>query len=389
MKKFNVSLRYFLSVSLLLLAGCSSYNFDSFRWDDTGKNNYNASDNSTAESNQIALLLPLSGAMGGPGRAVRDGFMASYYEALQSGQTDAKVRTYDTNTGNIDYLYKRAISEGADCVVGPLDKDRVQQIMRSPVPVTTIVLNYPTIPQASSSKVYQFGLSPLDEAKATAEFAYNQGHHSALIIAPAGAWGNGVVEAFRAQWKQLGGHVARQYTYLPNQDMGPYIRQALQVSDDKAHEKRLSEALGRPLRAEEHRRQDIDMIFLVALPPKARQINPLLKFYYAADLPVYSISTVYSGVPAPLYDQDLDGIQFDDVPWIFNLEALTLSHFPRLYALGMDAFTIVLNRAEWRNSPNYGISGKTGTLYLTQGNRIVRRDLAWAQFQSGEVVTIQ
>ncbi len=374
-----------------MMASCSTPDFQSLLGgnssntsNNTAKSNYNA----MAESKQIALLLPLSGSMGGPGRAVRDGFMANYYQAAQSGQTSAKVKVYDTTTGNIDVLYKQAVSDGADCVVGPLEKEKVQQIMRAPVPVTTIVLNYPNTPQASSVNLYQFGLSPLDEARQVADYAHEQGRNSAIIISPAGVWGNGVANAFRDEWKKLGGNIAIQYSYTPSQDMGPYLRQALQVNDDKTHVKRLEQLLGRQLRIEEYRRQDVDMIFLVALPPKARQVNPLLKFYYAGDLPVYSISVVYSGISSPMYDQDLDGITFDDMPWIFNLDAITLSHFPRLYALGMDAFTLVMKHNQWQNSPNSGIAGKTGSLYLEPGNKITRRDLAWAKFQAGEAQPI-
>lgn len=378
---------YFLiSLSLLVLASCSTTN-------DYLHYNTASSAASAMPPKQIALLLPLSGPMGGPGRAVRDGFMASYYPAIQSGQINTKIRVYDTMHGDIEHLYEQAILDGADCVVGPLEKEKVQRIMSSPVPVTTIVLNYSTTPYSGTQNLYQFGLSPLDEAQQVAQYAYQRGQRSAILIAPAGSWGAGVAQAFRMQWQQLGGRVVTQFFYTPNQDLSPYIRQVLQVNDNLAaglnprfRDRMMARAM--MVRQPAYRRQDADMIFMVALPPKARQINPLLKFYYAGDLPVYSISLVYSGIPAPMYDQDLNGIVFDDMPWVFNPKAAQLSPFPRLYGLGMDTFTVVMKRGQWKNSPNSTIQGYTGVLSLNPGNRISRK-LVWGKFVQGEVHTLE
>lgn len=349
----------------------------------------------TGTPRQIALLLPLTGAMAGPGQAVRDGFMSSYYQAVQSDQINTKVRIYNTTeSADIESLYEKAISEGADCVVGPLEKEKVQRLARSPVPVTTIALNYLNQPSQGLANMYQFGLSPLDEAAQVAQYAHQQGHQSALIIAPAGPWGYGVVQAFNTQWKQLGGNVGAQFFYMPNQDLSAYIRQVLKVNDNadsqlKLARQPMSNVVGYSRQDSQpaYHRQDVDMIFLVAQAAKARQINPLLKFYYASDLPVYSISLVYSGIPAPTADQDLNGIVFDDMPWVFNPMAAKLSAFPRLYALGKDAFTVVMKRNQWRSSPNSTISGYTGVLSLNPGNRISRQ-LVWGRFEQGEVQTI-
>lgn len=380
--------KIFIGLSVFILAGCSSFQNDWLNdyWPHhTASGGQNATlQNSGAPPKQIALLLPLSGSMASPGRAVQKGFMASYEEALASGDIspDVMVKTYDTSQGDVLTLYKRAVNEGADFVVGPLEKEKVQRIANAPVLVPTLALN--DVNHAPQSGLYFFGLSPLDEAKQAAEHAASQGHHSAIIIAPAGSWGTGVVAAFKETWQQHDGRVVAQFRYSPSQDMGPYIRGLLLVNDSQTYRERMEKLLNRPLKSEEYRRQDADMIFLVAQPQKARQINPLLKFYYAGDLPVYSISTLYNGVPSPLLDQDLNGIQFDDVPWIFDSSATQLSSFPRLYALGMDAMMLVYRRSQWNNSPSYVINGKTGQLHWNASNRI-SRELIWAEFQNGEV----
>ncbi len=52
------------------------------------------------------------------------------------------------------------------------------------------------------------------------------------------------------------------------------------------------------------------MVFLLSYPSKARQIMPLLKYYYAGDVPVYATSSVYTGGVNVMKDRDLNGIIF-------------------------------------------------------------------------------
>lgn len=333
---------------------------------------------SMAQSKQIALLLPLSGPAGASGNAVKNGFMA----AAEKSSSPVNIRVYNTADTDVGVVYRRAVAEGADCVVGPLEKEQVQHIAMmstdSVNPVKTLALNYvdvPATPNNVSRFVYQFGLSPIDEAVQVAQYAHQNGQHSALIISPQGPWGKGVIQAFKNEWIKNGGVIAGQFEYMPSQDLGPYIRQLLQVNDGVQYKE---------LPPEGHRRQDADMIFLAALPPKARQIDPLLKFYYAGDLPVYSISLVYSGIPSPQMDQDLNGIRFDDMPWIFDPQAAQLSHLPRLYALGMDAYTLVAKYPNWQSSQS--IQGKTGVISWN-GHR-VNRHVIWAQFVNGNAEVI-
>ena len=146
--------------------------------------------------------------------------------------------------------------------------------------------------------------------------------------------------------------------------------------------------MGEKIQATPQRRQDADMVFLVASPRLARQIRPLLKFYYANDLPVYATAYVYSGTPNPLRDRDLDGIIFCDVPWLFansparqqmqSLWPSTQNNQIRFYALGMDAYNIT-NRLPQVT----GMRGATGTLYMND-HGVILRELQWATFKNGK-----
>ncbi|MER1812194.1 penicillin-binding protein activator, partial [Proteus mirabilis] len=174
----------------------------------------------------------------------------------------------------------------ADYVVGPLTKNQVATVAALNHPVPTLLLNdSDTVLQDNS---YLFGLSPVNEAIQVAMKAKTKGYNKALIIAPKSDWGNEVTKAFTKQGQEGGGKVVDSYLYGSSEDMNKRMRDFLQISDSQAREKQLKEVLGYNLQFLTSRRQDFDMIFLLAYPSKARQIMPLLKYYYAGDVPVFA-----------------------------------------------------------------------------------------------------
>ncbi len=333
---------------------------------------------------QIALLLPLNGALQGPGTAVLDGFMAANKE--RANQVPLKIKTYDTNQGDIAALYQSAINDGADYVVGPLTKSQVAAIAALPHPVPTLFLNDATIPVQDNS--YVFGLSPLNEAEQVAIRAYSKGYHRALIIAPENEWGNEVTKAFTSQWQKKGGKVVDVFAYGTQDDLNKKMKDFLHVTEGQQREKKLKELLGYNIEPVINRRQDFDMIFLLAYPSKARQIMPLLKYYFAANVPIFATSTVYGGSANPLKDKDLDGIIFCDIPWVFSHQMGSrnwpeqFNSYNRLYSLGKDSYTLATQLNHLLLFPaDRSISGD-GILYLKSSQQVARV-LEWGQFREG------
>ncbi|WP_347251734.1 penicillin-binding protein activator, partial [Legionella sp.] len=333
---------------------------------------------------QIALLLPLSGPLAGPGGAIRDGFMAA------ASNSSTTIRQYDTAVGDVAALYQQALSEGADYVVGPLSKTDVAVVATMEHPVPTLLLN--DIDVTNSTNAYRFGLSPSNEARQVAVKAEKKGYKRALIIAPAGQWGDEIVAAFTAQWQSSGGVIVDKLAYGNNDNLNVAVRDLLHVSDSQAREKRLKDILGQKIQMIPRRRQDFDMIFLLAYPSKARQIMPLLRYYFAGDVPVYATSTVYAGSPNIMRDKDLDGIIFSDMPWVFAHQMANknwpeqLNSYSRLYALGMDSYTLSTQLNQLLLFPAMGIDDKSGVLYLNRAQQIARIP-AWGQFKGGVAVT--
>jgi outer membrane PBP1 activator LpoA protein len=323
-----------------------------------------ATTTANVDSSHIALLLPTTGSAASAGQSVRDGFMAAYY----SHPSGHSVKLYDTNGADIAAVYSKAIDEGATMVVGPLTKPEVSRLADSGIRIPTLVLNnIPT--QGTKRNLYQFALSPNDEAEQVAQRAYAQGFTRALVIAPADSWGQGVVNSFAKQYNSLGGQVRESVAYTNGTPLDSTIKNALQAKSPSAKNND---------KTAPDRRQDIDVIFLVATPDKARAIKPLLNFYYANNIPVYATSIIYTGVSDPFKNQDLNGIQFSTLPWYLNNSAAK-ANTTSLYAFGYDAYNMATNFNQLTN----GYSGVTGVLYLRPNQQIYRQGV-WAQFRDGE-----
>ncbi len=342
---------------------------------------------------QVALLLPLSGPMAQFGHAVRDGFMAAWYEHSARGGHPPVVRIYDTDQdGDLLALYHLAVEQGAEAIIGPLDKQRVQLLHEQPrLPVPTLALNRSDHEGEAPENLYQFGLAPEDEAHQVAASAWQLRHRQALVLAPAGQANQRIIDAFGSHWQALGGVIAGTAEFSGQHDFSDVIRSSLNLQRSEQRAQALRQLLGENIEFTPRRRQDVDMIFLLARAPQARSIKPLLDFHYAADIPVYGISRVYDGAPNARVDRDLDGVFFVDMPWLLmpanelrqSIEkALPRPGYQRLHALGVDAFRLYPRLAQLAGIQGSRFYGETGYLKLN-GRREVERELVVAQFRAG------
>ncbi len=355
-----------------------------------------------APPRQVALLLPLEGPFADAGDAIRDGFMAAWYE--DAGGTKPIITVYNASTGNVSQAYDAAVGAGAEFVVGPLEKGAVEALIaRGRLAVPTLALNQ-IIPPAAEGKpavagvsnLYQFGLSPEMEARQAAQRAWFDGHVRALALAPADNWGQRLLQAFKSQWESLGGALVDYQTYAPeSRDYVTPVKRLLQIDQSEARIDELKKILGRKIMSEPRRRQDVDVIFLAAYAGAARQLYPQLQFFRAADLPVYATSHVYAGAPSPTQDRDLNGVQFGDMPWMlredgaFPIRAALHGAWPeitpaqdRLYALGVDAYRLLMHLPALASQPAARLEGATGTLSL-EADGVIQRGLTWARFSNG------
>ena len=343
---------------------------------------------------QIALLLPMQGKLAEAGEAVRDGFFAAYFQALSNGRHAPEVRQYDSS-GDAITAYQQAVADGADLVIGPIDKEKVTELSLMPsLEVPVLALNYPDSPPAEPLKgFYQFGLAVEDEARQVARQAFLEGHRQAMVIIPSQEWSERSARAFADEWEKLGGIVVNRTQFQTGANYSGLVKDAMLIEQSQIRTREMQELLGIPLQSSPRSRSDVDMIFLIANPAQARQIKPTFAFHYAGKIPVYSTSQIYSGQPDPKADRDLNGIRFNTMPWLFDTASKekqavaqhtkSAAVYGRLHALGADAFRLYARLPQLEQVPDMRIYGATGALHML-GDRRIEREQIWVRFRNGD-----
>jgi len=191
-----------------------------------------------------------------------------------------------------------------------------------------------------------------------------------------------VLNAFRQDWEANGG------TLVAAQRVDQPVQLAQQIAD-------MLNVRNAGSGGQASRRQDIDFIFLAATPQQAQQIKPTLNFQYAGDLPVYATSHVFSASGDPAQYNDMTGIRFCETPWLLDtsnpLRQQVTRQWPqangsmgRLYAMGVDAYTLAARLGQLKALPDSRVEGLSGNLGMGANQRI-ERQLPWAQFVGGQV----
>ncbi len=339
----------------------------------------------------IALLLPESGRYAKAAKTIKEGFLAAYHHP----QTDYQpsIRFYDSSANNAVNLYRQAISEGAELVIGPLSKANIQELaLETELSVPVLALNH--VANLAKDNLFQFGLSPIDEAKQIASEAASHGVKKVLVLAPESKRGHRTADYLIEYWQETGGTVLESQFYNSRgSDFSVSIKNLLNLDESQFRYRKLKQFLGRGIEHQERRRADVDAILLSASAQKARSIYPQLQFYRATQVPVYASPQIYAGEPNPVADIDLNGITFCDIPWLFpdsypgELSQESLrdswqnlpSRYLRLIALGIDSFNIISELEHISSTP---YAGATGILSLDMENRVTRQ-LVCAKFIKG------
>ncbi len=349
-----------------------------------------ASDSDMARPRRVALLLPLSGRIADAAAAVRDGFIKHYFSQRAAGAVEWDLIVLDTaRHASPRAAYDSAIDSGAQLVVGPLTKAAVTDLLTAAqLPVPVIALNRADGEAAPPDNSLQFALAPEDEAAQIARLAFADGHRHALLIRPAGEWGNKMAQALSDSWTRLGGTIAAEATPGSRESHSSSLAEALDLEASRQRGVTLRRQLGQPIETSGRRRQDLDAVFLLApTAADARSLKPLLAYHYAGDLPAYATSSANSE-EGRSPENDLNGIILVEMPRVLAPERLSETinlrgdAYQRLGALGADACRLAMRGMRPYRNGGPLLQGETGFLSVND-RRQVERDLEPAVFDRG------
>lgn len=324
----------------------------------------------------IAVILPLTGSYAALGQEVQKGILAAYYTSPL--KTQQRIEFFDSNTDSISKIYQHIQENGDQVILGPLTKENTEDLLDIAQPSPRIIsLNY-TSNNLTNTTHFEFGLSPETEAQQAAALAWRQGKNQAIIIAPKTDKGEQTAEAFTTAWTALGGQIVEQYHYAINDIFSKSISALLGATDSKWRQHQLHTTLQLRITGNTYVRKDADMIFLIADPKTARQIEPFIKFYGGNQFSVFATSSVYSDTNSIGKDKDLNDVYFCDMPGMLSQKI----EGNRLYFLGKDAYLLAMQQSHLNTLPRFPLLGTTGHLTVDLKHNI-QRELVCAKFKDG------
>ena len=347
---------------------------------------------------KIAILLPLSGRFAKSGKLVHDGVLAAHF-SQQNTLDKPTIQFYDTNKlASGTASYQKAIDDGADFVIGPLEKKSINELINlDTLAAPTLFLNTASVETNRHQSAYQFVLSVEDESIQAAHRAWENGFRKGAAFVPQSSRGKRATDAFKQYFEQLGGELVEIEEYKDIKKLKSNVQKLLHVDTSLKRKSDIENILGRNIEFELRRRQDIDFIFMVSQPKEARRIKPFINFYFALDLPIISTSRIYSGRPNPQVDNELNGIEFSDIPLYISQQQdiqatrgflkdidkdILKDNNGRLFSLGFDAYQVLSQLPKLKAFSDYRWYGLSGEIGVDEQG-LVHRYLTWAKFVKG------
>ena len=255
---------------------------------------------------RVALLVPTSGNLAAAGTAIREGFFAAYADSARNHAPRPPVRVYDSNgtAASAVKAYQQAVADGAQLVIGPLTRGEVSALFSLPqLPVPLLALNHPDDKSLPANGVSEFGLLPETEGAQAADHMVENGITNAFIIVSSDDFAQRAAKSFKAELEARGGKVA---------GMGNLTGSGVNFATTIA-------GLGMPTDSGDASATNNTGLFISMRPQQARLLLPQLKLA-RVNLRVFGTSHIYAGTDDAGANHDLEGVEFCDSPWLFDVQ---------------------------------------------------------------------
>ena len=321
----------------------------------------------------------------------------------------AEIKIYDTSSQPLNQVLDQVQQDGASIVVGPLLKPNVEELLRSNTPLNVLVLNEPENVQPRANLCY-FALSPEDEARDGASHIWQQGHRNPLILVPRNSLGDRVTRAFAEQWQHLGGGTVLQQKFgsVSELKMGINSGSGIALTGSPVASSLPTQPAttigGLTIPAPPTDAQitagssgNVDAVYIVASQDEVALIKPMIAMRTGSrnGATLYASSRSSQGSTGPDFRLEMEGLQFSEIPMLagenpsLQQQALAAVNndysLARLYAMGVDAWSLANHFSQMRQVQGFQLSGNTGMLTANQ-DCVINRKLTWLKYQQGQVV---
>ncbi|ELZ5938684.1 MULTISPECIES: penicillin-binding protein activator [Providencia] len=318
------------------------------------------------------------------------------------------IKVFDTNGKQISQLLQQAQSEGFTLVVGPLLKPEVQAIAQAGSPLSVLTLNELDADKLQPRpNLCYFSLSPEDEAKNAAAHIMAEGKRAPLILVPNNAFGERIAKAFAEEWQSKGGSTVLKQSFGSVASLKESINRGAGIrmtgtpvvvnppvaakSIDGQNYPELSQP--EPQMSSSN---SIDAVYIVATRDELTLIKPMIEMAISSRQrpALYASSRSNQAGNGADFRFEMEGLKFSDIPLLAgannNLRKQAQQKINndysllRLYALGIDAWSLANNYDQLQQNAQFRLQGASGTLSVGE-NCVVYRDLPWLQFNQGQI----
>jgi hypothetical protein len=334
--------------------------------------------------------------------------------AAAQGNSNAQVKVYDTSSQPIAQVMQQAQQDGATLVVGPLLKNDVETVANSNTPLNVLALNEPEQIQNHPNICY-FALSPEDEARDAAHHIYEQGKRQPLLLVPRSSYGDRISKAFAQEWQTLGGSTVLQQRFGGVGELKQGINSGAGIAlsgtplnVEPAQSQSVAIAgltipapqTSAPAPAADASSGSVDAVYIVASQDELQLIKPMIAMRTSSrnNTALYASSRSAQAGAGPDFRLEMDGLQFSDIPLLSGSNPGLMQQaaksfnndysLVRLYAMGIDAWTLANHFNQMRQVPGFAIDGNTGKLNADT-DCVINRKLAWNQYRQGQIVPVQ
>ncbi len=347
---------------------------------------------------RIGVLLPLTGKFAAQGEAIRNGLLKGYMDDKYNPEKP-NMQFYDTHKLSMETIVSKLEADSIQYVIGPLQKHKVSEFL------TLTQHNYPTLAmnilddEKGEANTCFFTLSPEHEAEQAARHIKKKAFKLPLVIAPNNSLGKRASQAFTEQWAKISNKRAEAVFFKNTAGMQRTVQEAFGLTDSHNRSANMKKLLGSDLKSEQRSRRDIDSVYLIANSDELTLLKPFIEVTINPDAPLpklFASSRGNNRVRGMGEIGELRGIEFTDIPLITHKNTQKARAFyqqwpdlsngtTRLYALGLDAYTLIEALPQMQTQADFQIEGYSGQ--LSMGNHcVINRTLPWVIFGETDLV---
>lgn len=278
---------------------------------------------------EVVVLLPTTGALAHAAHSIQDGLNAAYYAA----NVRPTLRFVADNGQPLKSLLKQQLNAQTELLIGPLDRQRVAELIKLNPSIPVLALNQV---EADAASVWEFALAPEEDAFALEQRIKAEGVTELLVLREAGQTQTQRFEqAFNQRWK------------------GIWVDQRQVPQQLLPHQALL--LLGRPQWLSQQQGLPKQRVYTTALAVDPSVVLP-------NQIQFCDVTALYQ----PLWPELVKQQQRKPVPLGYQ----------RLVAFGADAWQLAMLMLA--KAPSAEFMGRTGQLRLV-GSQIERTPTCWMQ----------